>query len=99
MLEVCRGVGLGVFEPGGVMNRVYLDTGGAHWVTANKGTGSTLVLEDGSHWDVSLVDRMHTLTWLPMTNVRVRGLEISPGDYELFNEDAKESASAKFLGD
>jgi len=43
------------------------DTG--HWVRSVQGDGQIVILEDGTIWEVSSLDRIDTALWLPLTDV------------------------------
>lgn len=52
-----------------------LDSGceDGHWVQSVSGGGAIVVLEDGSVWEVDLVDKLDTTLWLPTEGILVCG--------------------------
>ena len=78
----------------------YPGVGSGHWHRQKSDGGRILILEDGSIWSVSSVDHIHTMLWLPVTQVTVIDAEPPVGDfkYTLINTDDGETAMAKYLG-
>ena len=58
-----------------------------HWIEAVFGDGEFIKLEDGSHWRVSMIDRIDSMLWLPVSDIVV-----CPG--KLINVDDNESVDA-----
>ena len=80
--------------------QVYVGGAGGHWVKNNINSGSFIVLEDNSLWQIDPLSRLDATLWLAMSGIRVvqsnRG---SPGyNYLLINTSGGESAHAKFIG-
>lgn len=40
-----------------------------HWVASVSDSGSIVVLEDGSVWEINPLDTIYTMLWLPTTEV------------------------------
>ena len=64
------------------------------------GAPGSVVLDDGSLWQIDRLERLDASLWLPITSITVanssRG---SPGyDYVLINTDDGERAHAKYIG-
>ena len=70
-----------------------------HWVQKNIGSGSYIILEDGSLWAIDPLDKIDAMLWLPISSIIVvESTTGSPGyDYLLINTDDKEKAHAKFI--
>lgn len=58
-----------------------------HWVSSVEQSGEIVILEDGSIWEIDLLDRIDTMLWLPTS-------DIVACDDKLINTDDKETASA-----
>ena len=78
----------------------YLGVGEKHWIRQNIERGSFILLEDGSLWQVSRLDRIDAALWLRLTNVLVVRNEYgySGFDYTLINTDDGEKVTAKYVG-
>lgn len=61
-----------------------------HWVDSVSNSGEIVKLEDGSIWQVDLVDRIDTMLWLPITDIIVC-------DDRLINADDNETVQARRL--
>tara|TARA_Y100001954_G_scaffold100286_1_gene109257 strand:- start:119 stop:673 length:555 start_codon:yes stop_codon:yes gene_type:complete len=79
---------------------IYANVGGNHWIKKNIDRGTYIVLEDGSTWKVSLVDKIDASLWLPISNIIVvRTNNGLPGyDYDLINKDDGEKVNVKYMG-
>lgn len=80
--------------------KVYANVGRGHWVDKNIDSGTFILLEDGSLWQIDPLERLDAMLWLTTSSVTVvessRG---SPGyDYLLINTDDGEKAHAKYMG-
>jgi len=71
-----------------------------HWIQENIDSGSMIVLEDGSIWEIDPLDKIEAMLWLPISNITIVTSDNgSPGyDYLLINTDDGEKAHAKYLG-
>ena len=71
-----------------------------HWIQENIDSGSMIILEDSSIWQIDPLDKIETMLWLPVSNITiVISNNGSPGyDYLLINTDDGEKAHAKYLG-
>ena len=74
--------------------------GGGHWIKSKADNGAIIILEDGSMWEISSLDRIETAIWLPISNITVLRASSPVGDYKytLVNTDDGEKAQAKYLG-
>lgn len=80
--------------------KAYAGVGGGHWIKKNVGSGTYIILEDGSLWQIDPLDKIDAMLWLPISNITV--VESSSGssgyDYLLINTDDGEKAHAKYMG-
>jgi hypothetical protein len=78
----------------------YAGGGSGHWIQENIDSGSIILLEDGSLWQVDPMDKIDAMLWLPISNITiVTSSSGSPGyEYLLINTDDNEKAHAKYLG-
>lgn len=78
----------------------YGGVGGGHWIKSKAERGAIIILEDGSMWGISAIDRWMTSIWLPITNITVVISRSPIGDYRytLINTDDGEQAAARFIG-
>lgn len=78
---------------------IYSSPGSGHWVRSNSDGGRIITLEDGSTWEISSIDRIYTMLWLPLTNITVTESDHPVGKYRylLLNTDDGETAQAKLL--
>ncbi len=44
-----------------------------HWIQSIAGNGEIIKLEDGSIWQVDIIDRVTTSIWLPISNITICG--------------------------
>jgi len=81
-------------------SKAYLGVGGGHWIKKNVDSGTYIILEDGSLWEIDPFDKIDAMLWLPISNITV--IESSSGspsyDYMLINTDDGEKAHAKYMG-
>jgi len=77
---------------------VYSGVGRGHWVKKVMDNGRMVVLEDGSLWEVGILDRIDAALWLPLSGITV--LENPSGflPYRLVNTDDGEVVEAKYIG-
>lgn len=80
--------------------KAYRSTGDGHWIKKNIDRGNNIVLEDGSLWQISPIDRIDTALWLPISNITVQQYTEASGPYEyiLINTSDRNKACAKYLG-
>ena len=71
-----------------------------HWIQENIDSGSMIILEDGSIWQIDPMDKIEAMLWLPISNITVViSNNVSPGyDYLIINTYDGEKAHAKYLG-
>jgi hypothetical protein len=84
----------------GRSGRTYAGTGSGHWIQKNVDSGSMIILEDGSIWELDPYDKFEAMLWLPISDITVvESSGGSPGyDYLLINTDDGEKAHAKLIG-
>ena len=75
----------------------YAGVGSGHWIQSKSGGGKMIVLEDGSLWEVSPIDIIHSAIWLAVSNIVVVE-DSGPYPYKLINTDDGETVNAKYLG-
>ena len=94
VLEVAQGAA-GQTSAGG-----YAGLGSGHWVREKVDGGEIIILEDGSMWEISSIDRIYTRLWLRITNITVLEASdpVGPYRYWLINTDDGERVLAKYLG-
>ncbi len=75
----------------------YHYTGSNHWIKTNVDSGSYIILEDDSVWEIDPFDKIDASLWLPISDITVAlSSKGSPGyDYILINTDDGEKAHAK----
>jgi len=76
----------------------YAGVGGGHWVKEKIDGGKYILLEDGSLWEISSLDRIDTALWLPTESVVVLDNPTGLFPYKLVNTDTKEVVEAKCVG-
>lgn len=79
-------------------SRSYI-AGRGHWIQSNS-NGKIITLEDGSLWQIDIIDQLDTVLWLPVSTITVMRDDHGVGDftYVLVNKDDGKKAHAKFLG-
>jgi len=70
--------------------------GDGHWITENH-DGKILELEDGSLWQVSDLDQVTSMLWLPVSDITVAADDDVLYPYKLTNTDDNEAVNAKQL--
>jgi hypothetical protein len=73
----------------------YAGFGQKHWVKSNAGGGKFIQLEDGSLWEVSPIDKINTMLWLPLDDVVVVESKNPLYPYKLVGE--RDAAEAKLV--
>ncbi len=78
----------------------YFGVGARHWISEKSDNGAFITLEDGSFWEINVLDQIDTALWLPITNITVLESRSAIGDYkyELTNTEDGEKAVARYLG-
>ena len=78
----------------------YAGVGGGHWIQKNVDSGTYMILEDGSLWEIGPLNKVDAMLWLPISSITVvESSDGSPGyDYLLINTDDGEKAHAKYMG-
>ena len=74
---------------------IYLGVGQEHWVTETIGSGAFIRLEDDSLWEISPIDRINTMLWLPIDYVIVIKNTNALYSYKLLGE--RDTAEARLL--
>ena len=49
----------------------YASCESGHWLKSKTFDGSIVILEDGSVWEISLLDKLNTTLWIPMDDIIV----------------------------
>lgn len=77
----------------------YIGIGGGHWIKKIESGGKIIILEDHSVWEISAMDRIYSVLWLPTTSITVVLSDYPILDYKylLINTDDGEKALAKYL--
>lgn len=74
---------------------IYLGIGQEHWVQETIDGGAFIRLEDNSLWEISPIDRINTMLWLPIDNIIVIEGTNSLYPYKLVGE--RDTAEARLL--
>lgn len=77
----------------------YHSIGDNHWIKSKSNDGNIIILEDGSTWEVSPLDRIDCILWLPLTDIVVAESNNPLYPYRLINSDDGETVEAKLLSD
>jgi hypothetical protein len=86
-------------SPGaGKTGKVYPGVDSEHWIQKVIDSGKLILLEDGSLWEVSPLDVINSMLWLPVSNMYVVESENPMYPYKLINTDDDESVEAKLIG-
>lgn len=85
-------------SPGSTQGKVYAGVDSDHWIQKVIDSGKIILLEDGSLWEVSPLDVITSILWLPVSNIYVVESENPLYPYKLINTDDGESVEAKYLG-
>lgn len=81
-----------------VRGHAYVGVGSRHWIREVCTGGGIIVLEDGSVWEISALDRITTMLWLPTSKIMVLENQRGIFPYLLVNTDDGEKAEAKLIG-
>jgi hypothetical protein len=81
----------------GSLSKVYPGVGSGHWINQVTSGGAMIILEDGSMWQVSPIDRIKSMLWLPVSEITVLASRGSLS-YRLLNENKEELVEASYLG-
>ena len=78
----------------------YLGGSSGHWIQENIDSGSKMILEDGSIWEIDPLDKIDAMLWLPISDITIVTSDNGSSGYEylLINTDDGEKAHAKYLG-
>lgn len=78
----------------------YAAAGQRHGIRRVEERGAIVVLMDGSRWEVSSLDRLHTMLWLPAVDVRVDLARNPVGSYRyaLTHVRDERTVLARYLG-
>jgi len=82
-----------------ILGKIYPGLKTGHWIQENDNE-KIITLEDGSRWEVSPLERITSLLWLPITKINIgKSNKGFPGyNYLLINMRTKKQVHAKFLG-
>jgi len=73
----------------------YVGVGRKHWVKEKIDSGAFIKLEDGSLWQISAIDKINTMLWLPTDNVVVIESKNPQYPYKLVGE--RDAAEARLV--
>jgi len=73
----------------------YAAAGQKHWVSSKADGGAFIQLEDGSFWQISSLDKIKTMLWLPTENIVVVESSNPQYPYKLVGE--RDTAEAKLI--
>ena len=78
----------------------YAGVSSGHWVKKNVNSGTFMIFEDGSFWNIDTIDNIDAMLWLPVSEITVlNSRHSSPGyNYLIVNTDDGEQAHAKYMG-
>jgi hypothetical protein len=83
-------------KSGGAGNSgTYAGVGQKHWVSEKIDSGAIIKLEDGSLWQISPIDKINTMLWLPIDNLVVIESKNPQFPYKLVSE--RDTAEAKLV--
>ena len=77
---------------------VYSDGGIEHHIEANYNSGSTIVLDDGSMWDIDQADNIIAALWKFSAIITVSSNNAGQYDYVLSNSEDGKEVRANFIG-
>jgi hypothetical protein len=77
---------------------MYYDVGRDHQIRENSNSGSTIVLEDGSIWEIGSMDQMIAMSWRVSTSITVSSTGSGSYGYVLINNDDEKTVHANFIG-
>ena len=70
-----------------------------HWISDKSENGTLILLEDGTVWVVTPVDRVKTSIWLAVDHIAIFKSPSTPDyPYVLVNEREEERVHVKYLG-
>lgn len=73
---------------------MYLGTYTTHRISRVENLGGLIILDDGSKWEVSMMDKSNSMTWLISDQIKV---ESHMMQYRLMNQNRNSSVVAKHL--
>jgi hypothetical protein len=76
----------------------YSDGGSEHRLEGNHTNGSTIILDNGSIWDIDPVDQMIAALWDSNASITVSSTNGGKYDYVLANSDDGKKVHANFVG-
>jgi hypothetical protein len=85
-------------KPIGVIADYYFNVGTGHWISKVIEQGTYILLEDGSLWEIAVLDRIDTMLWLVVDNVTVVESSHTMFPYKLINTTQGKTAEAKYVG-
>ena len=77
--------------------QVYARVGSGHWISEKVDRGRFILLEDGSLWEISPIDRINTMLWLVAEKIIVIENADPFYPYKLINSDSGDTAEAKLI--
>lgn len=76
----------------------YSGTSSGHWLKEKLDGGKMIRLEDSSIWEISTIDKINTMLWLPIDEITIIESKNPMYPYSLVNSSQKNSAEAKYIG-
>jgi len=73
----------------------YVGVGQRHWIKDVIDRGAIIRLEDGSLWEISALDKIDTMLWLPIDDITIVENKSPLYPYKLIN--SREAAEAKLI--
>jgi len=77
---------------------IYDNDGSEHYLEGNYNSGSRIVLDDGSMWDIDPVDKIVAALWEYNSVITVTSTKGGKYPYELTNSDDGKEVRANFIG-
>jgi len=72
--------------------------GDDHWIREVRDHGRSVILEDGSCWEIEPDGTISTSIWLPASEIEVLHGDDPSYPYKLANKDENELVDAKYVG-
>lgn len=77
---------------------VYSDGGAEHRIEGNYNSGSRIVLDDGSMWDIDPADKIIAALWKFSASITVSSSNVGQYDYVMSDSESGKKVRANFLG-
>jgi len=80
-----------------IKGSVYTGMGSGHWILENVNGGELIKLEDRSLWEISPIDRIYSMLWLPVSKITVIESQNPLYPYVLINGSDGKKVEAKLI--